>query len=190
MAMVAAAVANKGKLMKPQIWSRVVDPDGRTTEKLDPSEYSQPISAETAEQLTTAMEGVVREGTGTNAAIEGVLVAGKTGTAETPGNKSCGGGLEENQAWFIGFAPADDPQVASRRRSSATTAFAATSPPALPRSRRAILDGDELIRQLAEETGVLMDAQCGRRALRVLRRRQRGMADVWPRRTRIRARSR
>ena len=67
MAMVAAAVANKGKLMKPQIWSRVVDPDGRTIESLDPSEYSQATSAETAEQLTTAMEGVVREGTGTNA---------------------------------------------------------------------------------------------------------------------------
>ncbi len=112
MAMVAAAVANKGKLMKPQIWSRVVDPDGRTTEKLDPSEYSQAISAETAEDLTTAMEGVVNEGTGTNAAISGVAVAGKTGTAETPFNKSCGGGEDENQAWFIGFAPADDPQVA------------------------------------------------------------------------------
>ncbi len=39
-------------------------------------------------------------------------MAGKTGTAETPGNKSCGGGVDENQAWFIGFAPADDPQVA------------------------------------------------------------------------------
>jgi peptidoglycan glycosyltransferase len=112
MAMVAAAVANKGKLMKPQIWSRVVDPDGRVTEKLDPSEYSQAISAETAADLTTAMEGVVNEGTGTNAAISGVPVAGKTGTAETPGNESCGGGEDENQAWFIGFAPADDPQIA------------------------------------------------------------------------------
>ncbi|HUC08363.1 MAG TPA: penicillin-binding transpeptidase domain-containing protein, partial [Solirubrobacterales bacterium] len=112
MAEVAAAVANKGKLMKPQIWSRVIDPDGRVTKRLDPSEYSQPISAETAEQLTTAMEGVVTEGTGTNAAISGVPVAGKTGTAETPGNEACGGGEEENQAWFIGFAPADDPKIA------------------------------------------------------------------------------
>lgn len=112
MAMVAAAVANEGKLMKPQIWSRVVDTDGRTTEKLDPSEYSQPISAETAAELTTAMEGVVEEGTGTNAAIPGVPVAGKTGTAETPFNKACGGGEDENQAWFIGFAPADDPEIA------------------------------------------------------------------------------
>jgi peptidoglycan glycosyltransferase len=112
MAEVAAAVANKGKLMKPQIWSRVVDPDGRVTKRLDPSQYSQPISAETAEELTTAMEGVVSEGTGTNAAISGVQVAGKTGTAETPGNKACGGGEEENQAWFIGFAPAEDPKIA------------------------------------------------------------------------------
>jgi peptidoglycan glycosyltransferase len=112
MAMVAAAVANGGKLMKPQIWNRVVDPDGRVTERLDPSQYSQPISSETAEELTTAMEGVVSEGTGTNAAISGVPVAGKTGTAETPGNESCGGGEEENQAWFIGFAPADDPKIA------------------------------------------------------------------------------
>ena len=112
MAMVAATVANGGKLMKPQIWSRVVDPDGRVTDRLDPSQYSQPISEETAAELTTAMEGVVSAGTGTNAAIPGVPVAGKTGTAETPGNEACGGGENENQAWFIGFAPADDPEIA------------------------------------------------------------------------------
>jgi peptidoglycan glycosyltransferase len=112
MALVTAAVANGGKLMKPQIWKRVIDPDGRVTDELDPSVYSEPISEETAAELTTAMEGVVSEGTGTNAAIPGVAVAGKTGTAETPGNKACGGGIDENQAWFIGFAPADDPQIA------------------------------------------------------------------------------
>jgi peptidoglycan glycosyltransferase len=112
MAEVAAAVANEGKLMKPQIWSRVIDPDGRVTKRLEPSEYSQPISAETAAELTTAMEGVVAEGTGTNAEIPGVPVAGKTGTAETPGNEACGGGEEQNQAWFIGFAPAGDPKIA------------------------------------------------------------------------------
>jgi peptidoglycan glycosyltransferase len=123
MAMVASAVANGGKLMKPQIWKRVVDPDGRVTDRLDPSEYSQPISEESAEELTTAMEGVVSEGTGTNAAISGVAVAGKTGTAETPGNKACGGGIDENQAWFIGFAPADDPQIAIAASVECTTAF-------------------------------------------------------------------
>ena len=123
MAMVAAGVANGGKLMKPQIWNRVIDPDGRVTDRLDPSEYSQPISSETAAELTTAMEGVVSEGTGTNAAISGVAVAGKTGTAETPGNKACGGGIDENQAWFIGFAPADDPQIAIAASVECTTAF-------------------------------------------------------------------
>ncbi|HEV7562226.1 MAG TPA: penicillin-binding transpeptidase domain-containing protein [Solirubrobacterales bacterium] len=112
MAMVAAAVANGGRLMKPQIWNRVVDPDGRTVKHLEPSEYSQPVSAKTAAELTTAMEGVVSEGTGTNAAIPGVAVAGKTGTAETPGNKACGGGAEQNQAWFIGFVPANEPKIA------------------------------------------------------------------------------
>jgi peptidoglycan glycosyltransferase len=112
MAEVTAAIANGGKLMKPQIWSRVVDPDGRVSKRLDPSEYSQPVSEETAAELTTAMQGVVTEGTGTNAAIPGVSVAGKTGTAETPFNDSCGGGSDENQAWFIGFAPAEDPEIA------------------------------------------------------------------------------
>jgi peptidoglycan glycosyltransferase len=111
-AMVAAAVANKGHEMKPQIWSKVIDPDGRAVETMDPSEFGQPISEKTAEELTKAMEGVVSEGTGTNAAISGVPVAGKTGTAETPGNEACGGGAEENQAWFIGFAPADEPKIA------------------------------------------------------------------------------
>ncbi len=123
MAEVAAAVANRGRLMKPQIWSRVVDPDGRVAKSLDPSQYSQPIDEETAEELTTAMEGVVNEGTGTNAAIPGVPVAGKTGTAETPGNESCGGGTEENQAWFIGFAPADEPKIAIAATVECTTQF-------------------------------------------------------------------
>jgi penicillin-binding protein A len=109
---VAAAIANGGKLMKPQIWKRVINPDGRVIDRLDPSVYSEPVSKETAEELTTAMEGVVSEGTGTNAAIPGIAVAGKTGTAETPGNEACGGGVEENQAWFMGFAPADDPKIA------------------------------------------------------------------------------
>jgi peptidoglycan glycosyltransferase len=123
MAEVAAAVANRGKLMKPQIWSRVVDPDGRVTKKMEPSQYSQPISAKTAEELTTAMEGVVSEGTGTNAAISGISVAGKTGTAETPYNESCGGGTEENQAWFMGFAPAEDPKIAIAATVECTTQF-------------------------------------------------------------------
>jgi peptidoglycan glycosyltransferase len=123
MAEVAAAVANGGSLMKPQIWSRVVDPDGRVVKKLDPSQYSRPIDEQSAAELTTAMEGVVSEGTGTNAAIPGVPVAGKTGTAETPFNETCGGGSEENQAWFIGFVPADEPKIAIAATVECTTQF-------------------------------------------------------------------
>jgi peptidoglycan glycosyltransferase len=122
-AMVAAAVANKGKLMKPQIWNRVVNVDGSVTKRMKPSVYSEPIKAKTAEELTTAMEGVVSEGTGTNAAISGVRVAGKTGTAETPSNKACGGGSEENQGWFMGFAPADHPKIAIAATVECTTQF-------------------------------------------------------------------
>ncbi len=123
MAEVAATVANGGRLMKPQIWARVVDPDGRVTDRLDPSPYSQVFDAQTAAQLTTAMEGVVNAGTGANAAISGVRVAGKTGTAETPFNSTCGGGSDQNQAWFIGFAPADEPKIAIAATVECTTAF-------------------------------------------------------------------
>ena len=120
---VAAAVANGGKLMKPQIWNRVLNSDGKVTKRMSPDVYSEPISAKTAEELTTAMEGVVKEGTGTNAEIPGVPVAGKTGTAETPGNEACGGGAEENQGWFMGFAPANHPKIAIAASVECTTQF-------------------------------------------------------------------
>lgn len=143
MAQVAAAVANGGSLMRPQIWSRVVDPDGRVTEEMDPSQYSRPIDEQSAAELTTAMEGVVREGTGTNAAISGIAVAGKTGTAETPFNESCGGGSEENQAWFIGFAPADDPEIAIAATIECTEAFGGdVAAPIFREVAESLLDGE------------------------------------------------
>lgn len=111
MAEVAATIANGGDLMKPQIWSEVRDPDGRTIKTMDPEKQSDVISEETADQLTEAMKDVVNDGTGTAAAVSGIDVAGKTGTAEIPSVERCAGG-EPNQAWFVGFAPADDPQIA------------------------------------------------------------------------------
>jgi peptidoglycan glycosyltransferase len=142
MAEVTAAIANGGSLMRPQIWSRVVDPDGRTARSLDPSQYSRPIDEQTAAELTAAMEGVVEEGTGTPAAIPGVAVAGKTGTAETPFNESCGGGSEQNQAWFIGFAPADDPEIAIAVSIECTTAFGSeVAAPIFREVAEAVLDG-------------------------------------------------
>ena len=110
MAEVAATIANGGKLMRPQIWSKVKDPDGRTLKTMDPEVQSDVISSDTADELTEAMKDVVNEGTGTAAALSGVDVAGKTGTAEVPDKEECGG--LPNQAWFVGFAPADDPQIA------------------------------------------------------------------------------
>jgi peptidoglycan glycosyltransferase len=103
MAEVAATVANKGELMEPRLWSKVTDPDGRDT-KMDPAHQSRVMSEDTASRLNTMMQSVVNEGTGTAAAVSGIDVAGKTGTAEiSPG---------VNDAWFIGFAPANDPQIA------------------------------------------------------------------------------
>jgi peptidoglycan glycosyltransferase len=103
MAEVAAAVANKGELMEPRLWSKVVDPDGRET-KLDPARQGRVMSEDTASTLNTMMQSVVNEGTGTAGAVSGIDVAGKTGTAEISSGV--------NDAWFIGFAPADDPQIA------------------------------------------------------------------------------
>jgi peptidoglycan glycosyltransferase len=105
MAMVASAVANGGELMEPRLWSKVIDPDGRE-EKLDPERMSRVMEEDTAEELTSMMEDVVEEGTGGAAALAEVQVAGKTGTAEIDIPRGI------NQAWFIGFAPADDPQIA------------------------------------------------------------------------------
>jgi peptidoglycan glycosyltransferase len=105
MAEVAAAVGNKGELMEPRLWSKVIDPDGRET-KLGPAHQSRVMSEDTASKLNGMMQDVVNEGTGTAAALSGIqgVAAGKTGTAEiSPG---------VNDAWFIGFAPADDPQIA------------------------------------------------------------------------------
>ena len=97
MASVAQTIANGGVRLKPHFMSRVVDPDGRTVEEAEPEEAERVVSRETAAQLADMMRQVVREGTGTAAALEGVEVAGKTGTAEL--------NLEGlNQPWFMGFA--------------------------------------------------------------------------------------
>ena len=103
MAEVAATVANKGELMEPRLWSKVIDPDGRET-KLEPARQSRVMSEQTASELNTMMQSVVREGTGTAGAVSGIDVAGKTGTAEISSGV--------NDAWFIGFAPANDPRIA------------------------------------------------------------------------------
>jgi peptidoglycan glycosyltransferase len=106
MANVAAAIANRGRLMVPHLTERIVDPEGRTVERIKPQLQAVVMQPRTAEAVTGMMEAVVREGTGTPAQIPGIQVAGKTGTAET----QFGSAL--NNAWFVAFAPARAPRIA------------------------------------------------------------------------------
>jgi peptidoglycan glycosyltransferase len=103
-AMVAAAVANDGQLMKPYLVDQVRAPDLTVIDETDPEVFKEPVSADIADQLTEMMISVVARGSGRAARIQGIDVAGKTGTAQTPD--------APDHNWFIGFAPADDPKIA------------------------------------------------------------------------------
>ncbi|MDX1447694.1 MAG: penicillin-binding transpeptidase domain-containing protein [Acidimicrobiia bacterium] len=103
MAMVAAAVANNGEVMAPRIIDQVFDADGETTEAFPPQRTGRAMSNATAAVIAQMMERTVTDGTGTRAAVPGIRVAGKTGTAQ---------GVDGPQVWFIGFAPVDDPVIA------------------------------------------------------------------------------
>jgi len=103
MALVASAVANGGNIMRPYLVAQVLTYHGQVLDETEPSVWLRPISAETADTLRSLMVKVVESGTGTQAALSGVKVAGKTGTAEVAQG--------EPHAWFTAFAPADDPRV-------------------------------------------------------------------------------
>jgi peptidoglycan glycosyltransferase len=107
MAMVAAAVANGGRLMTPHLTSRVVNPDGVTVKTINPTVYSQVMKPSTAHAVTDMMTKVVEEGTGQAVQLSGISVAGKTGTASlgAPGSNL-------TQPSFVAFAPAQDPKIA------------------------------------------------------------------------------
>jgi peptidoglycan glycosyltransferase len=105
MALVAAAVGNRGKLMRPRLTERVIAKDGRVKDRIQPAEQSRVMSEKAADQLVQMMGRVVEEGTGTAAALSGIKVGGKTGTAEVDNATA-------NQAWFIGFAPLQSPRMA------------------------------------------------------------------------------
>jgi penicillin-binding protein A len=104
MALVAAGVANGGSIMRPQVMFEVRDRDGEVVKRGEPQEWRRAMSPEAAAALKAMMVEVVARGTGTRAAVPGVPTAGKTGTAQTTGDNA--------HAWFIGFAPADQPTVA------------------------------------------------------------------------------
>ncbi|MFN8074404.1 MAG: penicillin-binding protein 2 [Kineosporiaceae bacterium] len=106
MAMVASAIANGGSLMHPTLVNRVLGgEDLGVIDKPEPKELSRAVTASVAADLTRMMVDVVEKGTGRRARIDGVTVAGKTGTAQQ------GEGRPPN-AWFVAFAPAENPEVA------------------------------------------------------------------------------
>jgi peptidoglycan glycosyltransferase len=106
MAMVAAGIANAGTVMRPYLVDEVQSPELDVLDKTEPSELSKAVSASTASELTRLMVSTVDNGTANPAAIPGIDVAGKTGTAQS------GDPAVPPYAWFISFAPADDPRVA------------------------------------------------------------------------------
>jgi len=104
-AMVSAGIANDGAVMNPYLIEELRDPDRvKVLERTEPEEMSRAITSETAQELTAMMVDVVESGTGENAQMDGIQVAGKTGTAQTTPERP-------PYAWFTCFAPADDPQV-------------------------------------------------------------------------------
>ncbi|MGY2876978.1 penicillin-binding protein A [Marmoricola sp. URHA0025 HA25] len=106
MAMVAAGIANNGTVMKPYLVDELRSNDLEVLDKTDPQALTpNAVSAATARKLTDMMVAVVDNGTATNAQIPGVQVAGKTGTAQSAADRP-------PYAWFVSFAPADNPSVA------------------------------------------------------------------------------
>jgi peptidoglycan glycosyltransferase len=105
MAMVGATVANRGVLMSPYLVQDVRGPDLSVLNSTKPKALGPAMSPQSAQQLTAMMVNVVDHGTGTNGQIPGIKVAGKTGTAQQ-------GGGRRPHAWFVSFAPADNPRVA------------------------------------------------------------------------------
>ena len=102
MALVGSAIANDGVLMQPYLVDGIYGATGERSFTAEPSKLMQAVSETTAKRVRDVLVGVVNNGTGTAAAIEGVQVAGKTGTAENPNG---------DDSWFVGMAPADNPPV-------------------------------------------------------------------------------
>ncbi len=104
MAMICSAIANDGVMMEPFLVERA-ERDGQVLYTRQPKILNRAVSATTAQRVGEMMRACVESGTGTGAAISGVAVAGKTGTAEVGGNKG-------DHAWFVAYAPAENPQIA------------------------------------------------------------------------------
>lgn len=103
MAMVGCGIANDGVIMKPYLVQNVLNSNGERSYSASSSALYKACSKSVADRVTDVLEQVVEYGTGVNAKIWGMSVAGKTGTAET--------GKKKDDSWFVGFAPSDNPQV-------------------------------------------------------------------------------
>ena len=104
MALIAAGIANGGVIMEPHVVAAIRDANGDLVRRIDDREWRTAVSPTTAQAVNGMMVTVVESGTGNAAQVDGVTVAGKTGTAQAPN--------DQVHAWFISFAPAEAPQVA------------------------------------------------------------------------------
>ena len=96
MALVGCAIANNGVINQPYLVKQIKNASGEVSYTSEVSELCRPISSDVARRVAAVLEGVVKRGTGTPAAISGITIAGKTGTAEKGGNR--------DDSWFVGFA--------------------------------------------------------------------------------------
>jgi peptidoglycan glycosyltransferase len=142
MALVAAGIANGGDVPRPRLVREIIDNSGGIVERFPPETLSEAMSPEVAEEVTRMMVAAVASGTGTAAQIPGIAVAGKTGTAQ-----NVKGG--DPHAWFISFAPAENPQLVvaviveqGGEFGSEATGGAVAAPIA-----RALLEADRAIRR-------------------------------------------
>ncbi len=104
--MITAAIANNGVLMRPHVVDRIEDANGNMVRNYKPTEYATLMTQEESAILRDMMIEVVESGTGTRIQGYGYTVAGKTGSAEYNSN------TDDSHAWFTGFAPADNPEIA------------------------------------------------------------------------------
>ncbi|MCC2032822.1 peptidoglycan D,D-transpeptidase FtsI family protein [Microbacterium allomyrinae] len=105
MAMVSAAIANGGIVMNPRMVDRVIGPDLSVQQTFDDTEFGRAIEQDIADEMVAMMVANVSDGAASGARIDGIDVAGKTGTSEN-------GTGDPYTLWFTGFAPAENPQVA------------------------------------------------------------------------------
>lgn len=104
MALIVSGIANEGQIVKPILVKEIISKNNKILKKNTTEVLSQGTDSITANKLKDMMVDVVKSGTGKNARIKNIKVAGKTGTAENSSGKS--------HAWFVGFAPADEPKIA------------------------------------------------------------------------------